>query len=533
MASCWFYVICVAFGLVVGVPVYDIKEEHQEPLLEVEVFNNYVIVRWTPKEWNNATDYKVQLANKSSSAEICEQEVQCDAIECEFTSNVNTTCELTPCTNITITVTGNNVTSTSDVVTAPAPKLEVGTKIIDNYLIVLWNETPETSYRECHVSTIVEATFARTGSITQIKESQVDRVLLPLSQCDTGAGKVRVISVGGNGSSEPKEATFNFEDSALVTPLVGSLELSATCDTIEATWELLDWCSYLAWFRVTLEPLGTVQATLDYNDTSAIFEGLDIGTNYEVCVLPVDSNGVELASNICSTTKTTIPAVEDLVAEAVNHTAIQVSWSPSECNMSEPLLYEIEVVACNNFTNETCSGKMFVNSTTELNYTQTGLEPHTEYHVSVITIYSSDSIYQTDDFVITLPMAPYDLQAFLQDPSTIYMSWDYLDDLAENQTYGLSWKLEGSDMIYSDTTTLKEYVIEGYNGTGTTLLCVTVTLDVTTSLPECNEFRLYYLEDDFGLILGLMLGIPLILFAIGLVLAQVFKIQLADVFPGV
>lgn len=95
--------------------------------------------------------------------------------------------------------------------------------------------------------------------------------------------------------------------------------------------------------------------------------------------------------------------MEDILAEAVNHTAIQISWSPSECNMSEPLRYEIEVVTCNNLTNETCTGKTFVESTTELNYTQTGLEPYTLYHVSVIAIYSSDSSYQADDFVITLP----------------------------------------------------------------------------------------------------------------------------------
>ncbi|XP_063584951.1 fibronectin-like isoform X2 [Penaeus indicus] len=532
MASCWFYVICVAFGIVVGVPVYDIKEEYQDPPLDLEVFSNYVILRWTPKDWDNATQYEVMLANETM-AEICTTKVSCEAIECEFNSNNNTDCKLTPCSNITITVSGNNITSESDVVTAPASKVAVGTKIIDNYLAVLWNETPEPSYKECHESTEVKVNFARSGSFTQIKGSQSDRALFPLSQCDTGDGDVRVTSLGGNGSSEPMRASFTFEDSALVTPLVGSLELNATCDTIEATWELIDWCSYLAWFKVTLEPLGTVHPTLDYNDTSVIFEGLDAATNYTVCVQPVDDTSVELAPQICSTAKTVIPAAEDLLAEAINHTAIQVSWSPSECNMSEPLLYEIKIVACNNITNETCSGKTFENWTRELNYTQTGLEPHTEYHVSVISPYSNDSIYETDDFVTTLPIAPYDLEAFLQDSSTIYVSWDYLEDLAENQTYGISWKLEGSDMIYSDKTTLKEYVIAGYNGTGTTLLCVTVTIDETMSLPECNEFLLYYLEDDFGLILGLMLGIPLILFAIGLVLAQVFKIQLTDIFPGV
>lgn len=97
-------------------------------------------------------------------------------------------------------------------------------------------------------------------------------------------------------------------------------------------------------------------------------------------------------------------AVEDLQLEAINHTAVQVSWSPSDCNMSEPQRYEVEVVTCNNFTNETCTGATFVNSTTELNYTQTGLEPYTQYHVSVVSIYASDSSYQADDYVITLPM---------------------------------------------------------------------------------------------------------------------------------
>lgn len=90
---------------------------------------------------------------------------------------------------------------------------------------------------------------------------------------------------------------------------MGSLELNATCDTIEATWELIDWCPYLAWFRVTLEPLGMVQTTLDFNDTSTVFEGLDAGTNYKVCVQPVDSNSVELALIICSTTNTIIPGI--------------------------------------------------------------------------------------------------------------------------------------------------------------------------------------------------------------------------------
>lgn len=529
MASWWFCLISVVLGLGVGVPGYFIEEENP---LEVEVSTSYVIVRWTREgDWDNVTSFMVSLERDEI---ICNETVDCGAIECEFNSNENVNCtELTPCTEINITVGGSGVNSSIDIITAPAPKGAVKTKIIDTSLVVLWTETSDEPHKECLNTTEVMVTFARTGTVTKSTSSQVDRVLFPLNECDLGAGEVFVTSLGGSGSSEPKKSNFTFEDSALVTPIIGSLELNATCDSIEASWELIDWCPYLAWFRVTLKPSESVTTTPDYNSTSTTFEGLDAGTNYEVCVQPVDSSSDDLAVSICSNIRTKIPAVEDLQLEAINHTAVQVSWSPSDCNMSEPQRYEVEVVTCNNFTNETCTGATFVNSTTELNYTQTGLEPYTQYHVSVVSIYASDSSYQADDYVITLPMAPYDLEAFLQDASTIYVSWNYLDELSGNQTYGISWKLEDSDVIYSGNTTFKEYVIQGYNGTGSTLLCVTVTLDAATSIPECKEFRLYYLEDDFGLILGLMLGIPLIILAIGLALARVFKVTLADVFPGV
>lgn len=96
---------------------------------------------------------------------------------------------------------------------------------------------------------------------------------------------------------------------ALVTPIIGSLELNATCDSIEASWELIDWCPYLAWFRVTLKPSESVTTTPDYNSTSTTFERLDAGTNYEVCVQPVDSSSDDLAVSICSNIRTKIPGI--------------------------------------------------------------------------------------------------------------------------------------------------------------------------------------------------------------------------------
>ncbi|XP_042891622.1 collagen alpha-1(XIV) chain-like isoform X2 [Penaeus japonicus] len=528
MASCWLYFVCAVFGVVVGASVYDTEEDL--PPLEVYVFSYNVIVRWAREgAWDNITEFDVSLASDSGEYEPCEEPISCEALECEFNSNV---CDkpLNPCSNATISVTGNNETSLSEIMTAPAPKDKVGTKIIDSTLFVLWAES-SSSDTLCLNYTEVSAVFPNSGTITEKIPSGVDRVLFPLSQCDLGAGEVRVTSFGGSGMSEPERANFTFEDTGFVTPLVGFLELNVTCGILEVTWELIDTCPYLAWYRVTLMPAQSTVITIDYNDTSAFFEGLEPGSYYEVCVQPVDASSNNLAKGICSNMTTPEPAVEDLIVEPVNHETIQASWSPNECNMSQPLLYDVEITTCLNFTNETCTGKTFVNSTTELNYTRTGLEPYTLYHVCVITINTDDTLYQACEYVTTLPKAPYDLQAYSEDASTIRITWNYLDNLAQMAMYDVSWKSD-DEIVFSDNTTLQEYVIESYNGTGSIHVCVTVTLDETESIPECNEFQLLYLEDDFGLILGLILGIPLILLAIGLVLAFVFKVNVRDVFPG-
>ncbi|KAG7158308.1 Receptor-type tyrosine-protein phosphatase eta-like 1, partial [Homarus americanus] len=216
-----------------------------------------------------------------------------------------------------------------------------------------------------------------------------------------------------------------------VIPLVASLNTTSKCTEVSVTWVYNDVCPDVAYITVYIER-GEYYSTKNTSITSYVFQGLLIGTHYEVCVKAMAADLSTLGSHVCEYISTASDVVADLTLEALGSTELSANWLPPICPAGIGLYYEVQV------EDETFFDYHYDENMQETNHTWSDLRYGNTYRPYLVKV---------EEISYTKLLVTWDFDTYQGDNS-----YDF--------KFNVTW---GDSLENSAITQYYQYSIRGYN----------------------------------------------------------------------
>ncbi|XP_042241386.1 uncharacterized protein LOC121879001 [Homarus americanus] len=413
------------------------------------VSTNFFTISW-PRvlQWFGVESFTITTQPEDSHS--CQQTIPCKNDTCVYNSRGCSS--IFPCTNTSIVVTGDNYSAPQlSLITAPPMVESITVEIYGANLTITWNNSAaeasncleETDF-EVHLSEDIIFMHTNISQNTYWK-----------SLCGVTDGFVVMQNNGGDGSSRTtgKLIHYHYPD---VIPLVASLNTTSKCTEVSVTWVYNDVCPDVAYITVYIER-GEYYSTKNTSITSYVFQGLLIGTHYEVCVKAMAADLSTLGSHVCEYISTASDVVADLTLEALGSTELSANWLPPICPAGIGLYYEVQV------EDETFFDYHYDENMQETNHTWSDLRYGNTYSVCVTARYKETKGEELCKKGNTLLSRPYLVKVEEISYTKLLVTWDfdtYQGDNSYDFKFNVTW---GDSLENSAITQYYQYSIRGYN----------------------------------------------------------------------